>query len=286
MNYWILQAMNAVSFGGVLFLLSSGFSLVFGLMRIPNMAHGALFMVGSFVVASAVTQGVPFLLAAVLAMAAVAVLGILIERALLRRVAGNELAQVLASLGAALVVADGVKLLWGAEPLQVDAPAWLSGSTTMGDISFPVYRVFVVAVSALLAVLLVWIDRRTLIGARVRAAVDDPQMARAMGLRVAMLYSVVFAAGSALVGLAGALGAPLFSATLGLDFEMLPLALVVVILGGVGSIGGALVASLLTGFIQVFGQAIFPEFAYVILFLPMVVMLALRPQGLFGKAPV
>lgn len=284
MNYWVLQTMNAVSFGGVLFLLSSGFSLVFGLMRIPNMAHGALFMVGSFVVASAIAHGIPFLLAVVLSMGAVALLGCVIERFLLRHVAGKELAQLLASLGAALIVADLVKLLWGAEPLQVDAPSWLSGSASVGEFSFPVYRLFVVGVSALLAVLLIWVDRRTLIGARVRAAVDDPLMARAMGIRVATLYSIVFAAGSALVGLAGALGAPLFSATLGLDLEMLPMALVVVILGGVGSIGGALVASLITGFIQVFGQALFAEFAYVILFLPMVLMLAVRPQGLFGKA--
>ena len=156
----------------------------------------------------------------------------------------------------------------------------------MGELSFPTYRLFVATISLLLVAALMWVDRCTLIGARVRAAVDDPAMARAMGIRVASLYSLVFAAGSALVGLAGALGAPVFSATLGLDLEMLPLALVVVTLGGAGSLGGAAAASLLTGFIQVFGQALFADFAYVVLFLPMVLMLALRPQGLFGKVAV
>jgi branched-chain amino acid transport system permease protein len=286
MNYWVLQTMNAVSFAGVLFLLSSGFSLVFGLMRIPNMAHGALFMVGAFVVAWAILHGLPFLLAVLASAAAVAALGFVIERWLLRRVAGRELAQLLASLGAALIVADACKLLWGAAPIQVDAPRWLQGSTSFGDLSFPTYRLFVTGISLALAAALMWVDRRTLVGARVRAAVDDPLMARAMGIRVTALYSIVFAAGSALVGLAGALGAPLFSATLGLDLEMLPLALVVVILGGVGSLGGAVVASLITGFIQVFGQALFAAFAYVVLFLPMVVMLAVRPQGLYGRVAV
>jgi len=269
-----------------LFLLSSGFSLVFGLMRIPNMAHGALFMVGAFVVAWAILHGLPFLLAVIASAAAVAALGFVIERWLLRRVAGRELAQLLASLGAALIVADACKLFWGAAPIQVDAPRWLQGSTSFGELAFPTYRLFVTAVSLAVAATLMWVDRRTLIGARVRAAVDDPLMARAMGIRVTALYSVVFAAGSALVGLAGALGAPLFSATLGLDLEMLPLALVVVILGGVGSLGGAVVASLITGFIQVFGQALFADFAYVVLFLPMVVMLAVRPQGLYGRVAI
>ena len=286
MHYWLLQTMNAISFGGVLFLLSSGFSLVFGLMRIPNMAHGALFMVGSFVVASAIAHGAPFVPAVLLSMALVALLGFAIERWLLRRVAGRELAQLLASLGVALVMADVTKLLWGAAPIQVDAAPWLQGATTVGELSFPTYRLFVATISLLLVAALMWVDRCTLIGARVRAAVDDPAMARAMGIRVASLYSLVFAAGSALVGLAGALGAPVFSATLGLDLEMLPLALVVVTLGGAGSLGGAAAASLLTGFIQVFGQALFADFAYVVLFLPMVLMLALRPQGLFGKVAV
>ena len=286
MNYWVLQTMNAVSFAGVLFLLSSGFSLVFGLMRIPNMAHGALFMFGAFVVAWAVLLGLPFLIAIFVSALAVAALGFMIERWLLRRVAGKELAQLLASLGAALIVADACKLLWGAAPIQVEAPGWLRGSTSVGELSFPTYRLFVTMASLVLAAVLMWIDRRTLIGARVRAAVDDPAMARAMGIRVTALYSGVFAAGSALVGLAGALGAPLFSATLGLDLEMLPLALVVVVLGGVGSLGGAMVASLITGFIQVFGQALFAEFAYVVIYLPMVAMLALRPQGLFGRVSI
>lgn len=286
MSYWILQTMNALAFGSLLFLLSSGFSLIFGLMKVPNMAHGALFMAGAFVSISVNAAGYPFLVGVGASMLTVGALGMLIERGVLRRVAGNELAQVLASLGIAFMVADGCKLLWGATPLQIDAPAWLQGAAELAGVSFPAYRLFICLVAVVSALVLIAVERNTRIGARIRAAVDDPDMARAMGVRVDMLFTLVFAAGAGLVGMAGALGVPILSAYLGLDMEMLPFALIVVILGGVGSIAGAFVASVLTGFFYVFGQALIPGLAYVILFLPMVFVLALRPQGLFGKGAV
>lgn len=283
MNYWILQTMNALAFGSLLFLLSSGFSLIFGLMKIPNMAHGALFMCGAFIVVALVTAGCPFVLAVPASGLAVGVLGWLLERTVLRRIGGNELAQVLATLGIAFIVADGCRLLWGTTPLQIDAPAALQGSALLGGVPFPRYRLLICALALASAATLLAVERNTRIGARIRAAVDDADMARAMGVRVDLLFALVFAAACALVGMAGALGVPMLSAYLGLDMEMLPFALIVVILGGVGSLGGALLASTLTGLCYVFGQALLPGLAYVILFLPMVAMLALRPQGLFGK---
>lgn len=279
--FWINGLLNSFAFGAILFLLAVGFSLIFGLMRVANLAHGALFMLGGYIATSAV--GLGFAGAVLAAGAACAVFGGLIERTLIRRLAGHELAQVLGTLGLAFIIADQCLLVWSGDPIAQPAPEALRGAVGFGGIVFPAYRLALVAL-ALVAFLGIWaLVERTTLGARIRAAVDDREMARAMGIPVSRLFTTVFCLGAGLAGIGGALAAPIMSVYPGLDSEMLPLALLVVILGGIGSLTGALAGSLVIGLVYTFGQMLLPDLAYVILFLPMVVVLAVRPQGFFGR---
>jgi branched-chain amino acid transport system permease protein len=269
--------------GGLLFLLSAGFSLIFGLMRIPNLAHGGLFMLGAYLGAMLLGQSLPFWLAALVAGLLVGALGVVLEGGLLRRLAGNEQGQVLVTLGISFIIADLCLVTWGGDPMPLGAPRALRPAVFIGGFAFPGYRLAVL-VFALVAALLLWLLlERTRLGAMIRAGVDDREMARSVGIRVSRLFSSVFFLGAFLAGLGGVIGGPILSAYPGLDADMLPLALVVVILGGVGSLPGALVGSFLVGIIYNFGTALFPDFAYVILFLPMVFMLVVKPTGLFGR---
>ena len=283
-GFWLLQSLNALALGGLLFLLSSGFSLIFGLMRVANLSHGAYFMLGAYVGLSVLQAGFGFIEAILAAGIVVAILGGLIERFLLRRLANRTLAQVLVTLGLAFAIADICLMLWSGDPMQLPAPKWLSQPIRAFGFVFPGYRVFVVEVSIVVALLLWLLIERTKLGAMVRASVDDIQMARGVGIPAQKLFSFIFCLGAALAGMGGVLGGPILSVYPGLDGEMLPLALVVVILGGIGSIGGAFVGSYITSFIYTFGQTLLPAFSYVILFLPMIVILAFRPSGLFGKS--
>jgi branched-chain amino acid transport system permease protein len=283
MSLWLTLAVNSIALGGLLFLLSAGFSLIFGLMRIPNLMHGSFFMLGAYFGVSFLAKGMNFWLAAVLSGAAMAVIGGLIERVLLRRLAGQELAQVLLTLGLSFVVADLCLMIWTGDPWQPATPRGLQGAVQVASLFFPIYRLVIVAVAVVVAVVLWLIVDWTRLGAMIRAGVDDAPIARVVGIRVSRLFTLVFALGAALAAFGGVIGAPYLSVYPGLDAEMLPLALIVVILGGTGSLLGALVGSFLIGFLYNFGQALFPDLAYVILFLPMLLVLVLRPQGLFGR---
>jgi branched-chain amino acid transport system permease protein len=286
MTFWLLLTVNSVTFGGLLFLLSAGFSLIFGLMRIPNLTHGSMFMVGAYFgttfLSGALGFTLNFWLAAIIAALGVAVLGGLMERLWLRRLAGHPLAQVLVTLGVSLMVADLCLMVWGGDPISVATPDHLAGFVRWGGAAFPLYRMAVIGIAVVFAAALWIMLDRTRLGAMIRAGVDDPQMARVVGIRVSQLFTVVFALGAGLAGFAGMIGGPILSVYPGLDQDMLPLALVVVILGGTGSLLGSFVGSIVIGFIYNFGQALLPELAYFILFLPMVLVLLLRPQGLFG----
>ena len=286
MTFWVLLTVNSVTFGGLLFLLSAGFSLIFGLMRIPNLTHGSMFMAGAYLGATLLAGdlGLPlnFWLAAVVAALAVAAVSALMERFLLRRLAGQQLAQVLVTLGVSLMVADLCLLIWGGDPISVTNPAGLGGFVRIGAAALPLYRMAVIAIAVVFAVALWLMLERTRLGAMIRAGVDDPDMARVVGIRVSRLFTIVFALGAGLAAFAGMIGGPILSVYPGLDQDMLPLALVVVILGGTGSLLGSFVGSIIIGFIYNFGQALLPELAYFVLFLPMVLVLVLRPQGLFG----
>jgi branched-chain amino acid transport system permease protein len=223
-----------------------------------------------------------FWLAAVAAALAVAALSALMERFLLRRLVGQQMAQVLVTLGVSLMVADLCLMIWGGDPISVANPAGLGGFVRIGAAALPLYRMAVIAIAVVFAVALWLMLERTRLGAMIRAGVDDPDMARVVGIRVSRLFTIVFALGAGLAAFAGMIGGPILSVYPGLDQDMLPLALVVVILGGTGSLLGSFVGSIIIGFIYNFGQALLPELAYFVLFLPMVLVLVLRPQGLFG----
>lgn len=286
MNFWIIQGLNGLAFGSLLFILASGFSLIFGLMRIVNLSHGAYFMLGAYVGLSAIEAGANFWIAILIGGGAICILGTVIERFILRRLNGQPLAQVLVTLGIAFIIADTCVWIWTGDPRPVPMPKELAGAFRVSNLAFPIYRLFVIGTAFALAAALWLLLERSRLGAMIRAGVDDLPMARAMGIRTSLLFSAVFCLGSALAGAGGVLAGPILSVYPGLDSDMLPLALVVVILGGVGSLLGAFVGSLIIGFIYSYGQALFPDLAYVILFLPMVLVLTLRPTGLFGRQAI
>jgi branched-chain amino acid transport system permease protein len=286
MNLWFVLAINSITLGGLLFLLSAGFSLIFGLMKIPNLTHGSFFMLGAYLATSLLARGFDFWTAAVAAGLLVAALGGIVERLILRRLPGAELAQVLVTLGLSFMIADACLMVWTGDPIQVATPGALRGATSVGWLAFPTYRLAIAVIAVVFAAGLWALLDRTRLGAMIRAGVDDPAMARVTGIRVSRLFTIVFCLGAWLAGFAGVIGGPILSVYPGLDQEMLPLALVVVILGGSGSLVGSLVGSFVVGVLYNFGQAMLPELAYVVLFLPMLLVLVVRPQGLFGRQAV
>jgi branched-chain amino acid transport system permease protein len=284
MTVWATLALNSVALGGLLFLLSAGFSLIFGLMRIPNLMHGSLFMLGAYLGVTFSSWQLGFWGAALASALAVALLGGLVERFLLRRLAGQALAQVLLTLGFSFIIADVCLMVWTGDPIQPQPPPELRGGVIAGGVVFLYYRIAMVAIAAAIALALWLLIERTRVGAMIRASVDDAAIAQVIGIKVSLLFTLVFCLGAGLAAFAGVIGAPYLSIYPGLDAEMLPLALIVVILGGSGSLLGALIGSFAIGFLYNFGQVLFPNLAYVILFVPMVLVLTLRPQGLFGRS--
>ena len=283
MTYWGLHLLNGLAFGALLFLLSSGFTLAFGLLKIINIAHGSFYMLGAYVALSVVKWTGSYLLAVALGALAVMVIGSLTEEFLLKRFHLKDLPQVLLTMGLAFVIADTSLVIWGGEPMVMASPQWLRGAARIGPIYYPKYRLFVIAVSAAVAVLLWIFQEKTRVGACVRACVDDEEMARAMKINTRLLFFLMFGFSAFLAGLGGAVGAAYIGAYPGVDFEVLPLALVVVIIGGLGSLGGAVLGSLFVGIIDSLGKALFPELSYFTLFAPMILILALRPTGLLGR---
>jgi branched-chain amino acid transport system permease protein len=270
-NLWLVLSVNSFTLGGLLFLLSAGFSLIFGLMRIPNLTHGSMFMLGAYFGVTLIAAGTGFWNAAFGAAMGVALFGAIVERFVLRRLVGAELAQVLVTLGLSFMVADVCLMQWGGDPISVETPDTLRGVTRAFGMAFPTYRLAIIVIAVAIAVALWLLLDRTRLGAMIR---------------VSHLFTIVFALGAGLAGFAGVIGGPILSVYPGLDQDMLPLALVVVILGGTGRLLGSVVGSFVVGFLYNFGQAMFPELAYVVLFLPMLAVLVLRPQGLFGRAAI
>lgn len=284
LNSLLLQTLNGLSFGALLFFMASGLSLIFGLMRIVNLAHGAFYLLGGYLgIATAEATG-RFWLGMLVGALAVAVFGVVCERVLLRQVRGQELPEVLLTIGVALVVADLCLAFFGGDPQSVNPGESLSGAVALGPLSYPKYRLFVIALAVIVGVALWFVQSRTRIGAIVRAGVDDRETVAALGINIKVVFSAVFAVGAGLAGLAGVIGGSLLSLRPGTDVEILLLGLVVVILGGLGSLSGAAVGSVLVGLIDAFGKALIPELSYFTLFAPMLLVLVLRPQGILGKA--
>ena len=282
-EFWVTQTFNGLSYGALLFLLASGLSLIFGVMRVVNLAHGSYFMLGGYVGLSVMWRTGSYVLALVAGALALAVVGIAMERLFLRRLPGQTLGQVLMTIGFALIFQDIALLIWGGDPYSIRPPSLLAGVVTAGPGRFPVYRIFIVVIAVAVGAALWLALDRTRVGAMIRAAVDDPEMAQGVGIRVPRVSLGVFALGAALAAFGGVVGAGFLGVYPGLDFEILPYAFVVVIVGGLGSLPGAMVGSLLVGLLDNFGKALFPELSYFTLFAPMALILALRPTGLFGR---
>jgi len=283
MIYLITQTLNGLFSAALLFLIAGGLTLVFGVMRIVNIAHGSFYMLGVYVAFSVVARTDSLLAGALAAMLVVGGIGFAMQRLFLRRFASQPLPEMMMTMGFALVFRDGAFLIWGGDPFTLAYPSMLRGSLDVQDVVFPVYRLFVILVAAAVGVLLGLLNQKTLIGAKLRAAVDDPEMAAGTGVPVALLSGLVFGVGAALAAFGGVMGGPILGGYPGMDFDLLPLAFVVVIIGGMGSLKGAVVGSIVVGMIDNFGKALVPELSYFTLFAPMVVMLAVKPTGLYGR---
>lgn len=284
MTYLVTQTLNGLFSAALLFLIASGLTLTFGVMRIVNIAHGSFYMLGVYVAYSVVLRTHSLLLGALAAMVAIGAVGFVMQRVFLRRFAAEPLAQMMMTMGFALLFRDAALMIWGGDPFTLPYPPGLSGSAGLGGIVFPRYRLFVIVVAALVGVALGLINDRTLIGARLRATVDDPEMASATGINVPLLSGLVFAVGAALAAFGGVMGGAILGGYAGMDLDLLPLAFVVVIVGGMGSLKGAVVGSIAVGMLDNFGKALVPELSYFTLFAPMVLMLAIKPTGLYGRA--
>ena len=283
MDFWITQVFNGISYGALLFLLASGLSIIFGVMRIVNLAHGSYFLLGGYVALTVIWTTGSWLLAIPVAALAIAVLGLAMERWVLRPLGSEPLRQVLLTVGFALLFQQAALDIWGGDNMDIRAPAALDWSLIVGNLYFPVYRIFMIAVAGSVGIVLWLALETTRMGAMVRATVDDAEMARGVGIDTSRISMAVFALGAFLAALGGVIGGAFIGIYPGLDFEILPLAFAVVIIGGLGSLRGALIGSLLVGLMDNFGKALFPEISYFTLYAPMVIILAVKPTGLFGR---
>jgi len=294
------QALNGLQFGLMLFLLASGLTLVFGIMDMINLAHGALYMVGAFFAAWLAPIVNSFWLAIVLAVPLTALVGMVLESTLLRTLYQRDhLAQVLATFALILILNEAVRMIWGSD-MSLPTPKALSGPVElMPGLYYPSYRLMIIAVGLVIAVLLWFLVTRTRVGALVRAGASNREMAMAMGVNIRMLFTAVFGVGAALCAVAGALLGPLLAIQVGMGDSILILAFVVIVIGGIGSIRGAFVGSVLVGVVDTFGRTLLPHLfrellppqwasaagpavASILIYVLMAVVLFVRPQGLFA----
>jgi len=276
--------LNGLSYGALLFLVASGFTLVFGLMRVSNLAHGAFYLVGAYVGIAAVLVSGNFWYGVLAGAVAAALVGAICERGLLRQVRGREMPEVLVTVGISFVIADLLLATFGGDPKSIGLHGAPSGSVQLGAMTYPVYRLFIIGVTVLIGLLLAYVQNRTRIGAVVRAGVDNREMTAGVGIDIDRVFTGVFVFGAALAGVAGAIGAGLLSLNPSSGTEMLLYAMVVVIIGGLGSVPGAALGAALIGVIDVLAKAFVPEFSYFTVFAPMALVLVLRPQGLLGRS--
>ena len=341
-QFWLVQAFNGVSYGALLFLVGSGLSLIFGVMRIVNLSHGAYFLWGAYIALSIIDATGSWAFSIPLAALAVAAIGIAMERLFLRtegleilrhsvialglailvtlalqswkpHIVGSRteflvvaavvtvvlyfvlkkisivpietdvLRQVLLTVGFAFLFQQAALDIWGGNNMDINPPSAFTRSVVVGGVYFPLYRVFMIAMAIAIGIVLWLVMEKTRMGAAVRATVDDAQMARGVGIDTNRISMFIFALGAFLAALGGVIGGAFLGIYPGLDFEMLPLAFAVVIIGGMGSLGGAAIGALAVGLADNFGKALFPEISYFTLYAPMVLILAIKPTGLFGR---
>ena len=294
------QILNGLQLGITLFLMSAGLTLVFGIMQVINLAHGSFYMIGAYVGATVAAASGSFLLGVLAAIAAAGLAGMIVEVLLLRRLYRREhLAQVLATFGLILFCNELTRMIWGRQPLFMEAPPWLAGSIELlPQLFYPAYRLAVIAVGLLVAVLLWFLLARTRLGMRIRAGASNREMIAALGVNINLLYTLVFGLGALLAGLAGVMAGPILAVESGMGESILILTFVVIVIGGIGSVRGAVVGALLVGLVDTLGRAFLPtlfrlllptaqadaaaaSLASIAIYLLMAGVLIWRPRGLF-----
>ncbi|MBZ9880814.1 branched-chain amino acid ABC transporter permease [Mesorhizobium sp. CA10] len=293
---FVSAILNGLTLAGLYFLVASGFTLIFGLMRNINLAHGSLYLLGAYIGYEVTSRTGYWLLGVAAGFALLAIIGVVMQVFIFRRLEGDDLRQTLVTIGISIVAADLMLAVWAGGTYQIATPEWLDGALTLPVITavrsngatvfltYPLYRVVVLVAAIVIGVALWLMLNKTRVGMMIRAGVDDRAMLSASGVNVHAVFAVVFAVGAGLAGFAGVVGGSALSVAPGEDVRYLLASLVVVIVGGMGSITGAAIGALLIGLAEQIGLVYFPTYGVVLTFVIMVVTLAVRPQGIMGKA--
>lgn len=280
-GFWALQLLNALQYSMLLFLLSIGLTVIFGLLHFVNLAHGALYMLGAYIGVSVAAATGSYWTALLLAPLAVTAIGAVLYFTLIERLRqAGPMNQVLVTFGLIFIFLDLVRIGWGDVALGLDVPDAMAGTASVLAVDYPVYRLFIIALGLVIMGALLFVLSRTQIGAMIRASVENAAMASAMGINVQRLFVCVFCVGCALAGLAGVVAAPVFSASTGMGISILIPTLIVVVIGGLGSLQGAIAGSLIVGFLETMGAVLFPEFAAILVYVLLAAILVIRPKGL------
>ncbi len=280
---FVILILNGLTQAAIFFVLGSGLTLAFGLMRVVNLSHGAFYMLGGYIGYSVVKATGNWPLALIAGGLSIALLGFVFERTMLFRVRGGDLPETLLTVALSMIIADQALVYWEKHPLTLNVPTYLNPPVTVFGITYPGFRFLMMGISVFIAFSLWLILYKTKLGAAVRAGVDDRETVSALGVNITVIYTAVFVLSALLVGIAGVLGGSYLQLSPGGDTTILTYSLVVIILGGMGSLVGAVVSSLILGQIISFGLAYAPQYSYFLIFIPMAIVLAIRPQGLFGR---
>lgn len=302
MDYLLLQMLNGVQLGLLMFLLAAGLTLTFGIMDLVNLAHGSLYMMGAYIAWTTISWTDSFVLGALLALPVIFILGLVVEAVVARRLyARNHLDQVLATFGLILFFNELVRVIWGPAGKSIAVPAFLNRTVEiLPGMPYPAYRFAIIVVGAAVAILLAWLVARTRIGMLIRAGASNRRMIGALGVNIELLFSLVFGLGAVFAGLAGLMAAPITSVKIGMGDDILILAFVIIVIGGIGSIKGAFIAAMVVGQIDIVGRAFLPDLlktflsasaassaapaiSQVLVYVVMAAVLVWRPTGLFGQ---
>lgn len=285
MKFVVTQLLNSVSYGALLFMIASGFSLIFGLMKMVNMVHVAYFAAGGYIGYWIYNLTGSFLLAVLGSAASICILGAIVFKFLLYRLQGNPQSQVLLCLGLLFVFDDALLAIFGGYPKILETPAFLAGTMTVFGASFPVSRMFILLVGIVVMIGLELLINHTRVGALVRSGVDDEETTRAMGVNVDLLFILIYLLGAFLAAIGGVLGAGFMGLESKMCFSYLPLSMAIVIVGGMGNLKGAFYGSMIIATLSTFGQSLLPALSYFTTYLPVVLILVFKPNGLFSGTP-
>ncbi len=282
LSYWVSQILNGLSFGMLLYFIAAGLTITLGVMRVVNLTHGSFYLLGAYIALDVVQWADNFLVGAIVAAAIMAVLGAFVF-GLLQVVGSDPLRQTLFTFGLVFIIADLALVCWGGSPMSVAKPSFLRAPVETAGFEYPSYRLFMILLGIVVALAMEYLQRRTLVGAMVRAVVDDVEMSGGVGLNARMIAAASFLSGAALAGLSGAMGGALVGAYPGADIQVLLFALVIVIVGGMGSLTGSFVGAIAVGLLDTFGRIFVPQLGASLMFLLMLATLIVRPTGLFGR---